>query len=70
MMIDEDSFHEQLDTAAGESLAYLRAVIADGDYEKSKAQTARFLLQLHLAYHSGSEEIASYDDDEDEDEVE
>ena len=68
-MMDEDTFHEQLDAAAGESLAYLRAVLADGDWERNKAQTSRFLLQLHLAYHSGSEEIASYDD-EDEEELE
>lgn len=67
-MVDEQSYHEQLDEAASEALTYIRRVITSPGGDKSGLDAAKFLLRLHLTYHTGGDDLVSFEDEDEEEE--
>ena len=67
-MVDEQSYHEQLDEAALEALTYIRRLIASPGGDRSGLDAAKFLLRLHLTYHTGGEDLVSFEDEDEDDE--
>ena len=56
MAIDEQAYHEQLDAAASEALAELLSIAkSQGIGAQIRADAAKAILNLHLAYHGGTE---------------
>ena len=68
MTSEEQSYHEQLDQAAQEALAFLRLALKAPGGDKASLDAAKFLLRLHLTYHTGVDELVSFDAEDDEEE--
>ena len=62
-----DTLEAQLEDAAAVALGYLRSVVEGGNADQQRLETARFLLQINLAYRNPEGEMFTYTADAEED---